>query len=38
MQPDDSNEIAKNMEVMSMLKDFVAETVDKDLLNPDDCW
>ena len=38
MQLDDSNEIAKNMEVMSMLKDFVAETVDKDLLNPDDCW
>jgi acyl-[acyl-carrier-protein] desaturase len=38
MQPDDSDEIAKNMEVMSMLKDFVAETVDKDLLNPDDCW
>lgn len=38
MQLYDSNEIAKNMEVMSMLKDFVAETVDKDLLNPDDCW
>ncbi len=38
MQLDDSNEIAKNMEVMSMLKDFVAETVDNDLLNPDDCW
>jgi acyl-[acyl-carrier-protein] desaturase len=38
MQQEDSNEIAKNMEVMSMLKDFVAETVDKDLLNPDDCW
>jgi acyl-[acyl-carrier-protein] desaturase len=38
MQVDDSNEIAKNMEVMTMLKDFVAETVDKDLLNPDDCW
>jgi acyl-[acyl-carrier-protein] desaturase len=38
MQLDESNKIAKNMEVMSMLKDFVAETVDKDLLNPDDCW
>jgi acyl-[acyl-carrier-protein] desaturase len=38
MQPQHSNEISKNMEVMSMLKDFVAETVDKDLLNPDDCW
>lgn len=38
MQADDNNEIAKNMEVMSMLKDFVAETVDKDLLNPDECW
>ncbi len=38
MQLDESNEIAKNMEVMSMLKNFVAETVDKDLLNPDDCW
>jgi acyl-[acyl-carrier-protein] desaturase len=38
MQLEDSKEIAKNMEVMSMLKDFVAETVDKDLLNPDDCW
>jgi acyl-[acyl-carrier-protein] desaturase len=38
MQQDDIGEIAKNMEVMSMLKDFVAETVDNDLLNPDDCW
>lgn len=38
MHVEDSNEIAKNMEVMSMLKDFVAETVDTDLLNPDDCW
>jgi acyl-[acyl-carrier-protein] desaturase len=38
MPLEDSSEISKNMEVMSMLKDFVAETVDKDLLNPDDCW
>jgi acyl-[acyl-carrier-protein] desaturase len=35
---EENNEIAKNMEVMTMLKDFVADTVDKDLLNPDDCW
>jgi acyl-[acyl-carrier-protein] desaturase len=38
MPLEDSSEISKNMEVMSMLKDFVAETVEKDLLNPDDCW
>jgi acyl-[acyl-carrier-protein] desaturase len=38
MQIDESNEVAKNMEVMSMLKDFVAETVESSLLDPDDCW
>ena len=33
-----TNEVAKNMEVIGMIKDFVGETVDKDLLDPDDCW
>ncbi len=38
MQEDNSNEIEKNMEVMYMLNNFVAETVDNSLLNPDECW
>ncbi len=38
MQEENSNEIEKNMEVMSMLNNFVADTVDNSLLNPDECW
>lgn len=38
MPIDNFNEVAKNMEVMMMLKDFVAATVESSLLNPDDCW
>ncbi|MBC7652055.1 MAG: acyl-ACP desaturase [Deinococcales bacterium] len=34
----ESNEIGKNMEVISMLKDFVGKAVDETLLDPDDCW
>ena len=33
-----TNEVAKNMEVIGMIKDFVAEAVDSTLLDPDDCW
>ncbi len=33
-----TNEIAKNMEVIGMIQQYVGETVDKDLLDPDDCW
>jgi acyl-[acyl-carrier-protein] desaturase len=33
-----NNELAKNMEVVGMIKDFVAETVETTLLDPDDCW
>ena len=32
------NEIAKNMEVIGMLEGFVAQTVETNLLDPDDCW
>jgi len=38
MEPIDQNELAKNMEVIGMLQQFVGETVDKDLLHPDECW
>jgi acyl-[acyl-carrier-protein] desaturase len=38
MNTADSNETAKNMEVVGMLQDFVAQTVDSSLLDPDDCW
>ncbi len=34
----ESNELGKNMEVISMLKDFVGKAVDETLLDPDDCW
>lgn len=34
----ESNEVGKNMEVISMLKDFVGKAVDETLLDPDDCW
>ncbi len=34
----ESNELGKNMEVISMLKDFVGKAVDESLLDPDDCW
>lgn len=32
------NEVAKNMEVIDTLNDFVAFTVENSLLNPDTCW
>jgi len=35
---DVSNEVAKNMEVMSMIEGFVCETIDTNLVNPDECW
>jgi acyl-[acyl-carrier-protein] desaturase len=39
MQLNNNNSLfGKNMEVMDMLKDYVAETVEESLLNPDDCW
>lgn len=38
MNTAESNELGKNMEVIGMLKDFVGETVDSSLLDPDDCW
>lgn len=38
MQNNHTNEIAKNMEVIGMLEQLVGKTVDKDLLDPDDCW
>lgn len=31
-------EVAKNMEVIGMLQEFVGQTVDTSLLDPDDCW
>jgi len=34
----EQNEIAKNMEVIGMLEGFVAQTVETNLLDPDDCW
>lgn len=34
----ESNELGKNMEVISMLKDYVGTAVDDTLLDPDDCW
>lgn len=34
----ESNELGKNMEVISMLKDYVGTAVDETLLDPDDCW
>ncbi len=34
----ENNELAKNMEVIGMLNDFVGIAVDETLLNPDDCW
>jgi acyl-[acyl-carrier-protein] desaturase len=34
----ESNELGKNMEVISMLKNFVGKAVDESLLDPDDCW
>ena len=34
----ETNELGKNMEVISMLKDFVGKAVDETLLDPDDCW
>jgi len=38
MKTDDNSEVAKNMEVIGMLQDFVGTTVDNSLLDPDDCW
>jgi acyl-[acyl-carrier-protein] desaturase len=39
MQLNNNNSLfGRNMEVMDMLKDYVAETVEESLLNPDDCW
>jgi acyl-[acyl-carrier-protein] desaturase len=35
---DETNEVAKNMEVIGMLQGFVAQTVETSLLDPDDCW
>jgi acyl-[acyl-carrier-protein] desaturase len=32
------DEIAKNMEVMTMLQSFVGQTIDNEMLNPDQCW
>lgn len=32
------NEVAKNMEVIGMLENFVGKTVEGSLLDPDDCW
>jgi len=34
----EQNETAKNMEVIGMLEGFVAQTVETNLLDPDDCW
>ncbi len=34
----ETNELGKNMEVISMLKDYVGTAVDETLLDPDDCW
>jgi acyl-[acyl-carrier-protein] desaturase len=38
MSSAENNELGKNMEVISMLKDFVGTAVDETLLDPDDCW
>ncbi len=38
MQVNERDELAKNMEVIGMLQEFVGETVDSSLLDPDDCW
>ncbi|MFY7899193.1 MAG: acyl-ACP desaturase [Chitinophagaceae bacterium] len=37
-QSEELKEVSKNMEVIGMLKDFVGETVNSSLLDPDDCW
>jgi acyl-[acyl-carrier-protein] desaturase len=34
----DKTEVAKNMEVMGMLQQFVSDTVETSMLNPDKCW
>jgi len=38
MQSKESNEIAKNMEVIGMLEGFVSDTIDSTLVDPDECW
>jgi acyl-[acyl-carrier-protein] desaturase len=38
MYTDEQNEAAQHMEVIGMLQDFVAQTVETSLLDPDDCW
>jgi acyl-[acyl-carrier-protein] desaturase len=38
METTDNSEVSKNMEVIGMLQEFVATTVDHSLLDPDDCW
>ncbi len=34
----EKNDVSKNMEVIAMLQNFVAQTVETSLLDPDDCW
>jgi acyl-[acyl-carrier-protein] desaturase len=38
MMNESDKEVAKNMEVIGMLQEFVGQTVDTSLLDPDDCW
>jgi acyl-[acyl-carrier-protein] desaturase len=38
MDQHQDREVAKNMEVIGMLQEFVGQTVDTSLLDPDDCW
>ncbi|MFP5040903.1 acyl-ACP desaturase [Parasediminibacterium sp. JCM 36343] len=38
MQQTESNEISKNMEVIGMIEGFVSETINTNLVNPDECW
>ena len=38
MQKEESNMLAKNMEVIGMIEGFVSETIETTLVDPDECW